>query len=1016
MTSSGWAKRTVGSVVLWLSACAPAPQSAPRPAPALGQQPAISQPAALAEETEPPSPELRTGRIPPVEHAELLVLEVRRHALDGDDQLLELLLPEFAAEVPGDSFWLGTEARLTGSSAPFQLVSRGQQAEMVLWLRRPRREAGAELMGDAYTRALGARPGHHFRFRAAAPGGAVTPGLPALWASAAVSYLASLPGAFGMSAAARLASRYKLSAGSGPPYGANAAGGPSELGELMDTFTGRAAVQAAIATRRNRVLSAARQPRTIPIEQLPGPALSRHPWRQLSGQLGGPPPDEALASAVPAEFYFVRAQSFRAFTELLSFLESFAAPAADLLDGATTERSTLARYLTELGLETGDLSRVLGPEVIHDFAICGSDPYVHQGSDVTLVFRLKSPLLFRAALLKSLTAHGSAHGGLQSSTFTHEGVPVVVARSPDGRVRRHHAVIDQLELISNSPAAIRRVISAALGKAPRLADELDFRYMLARDAAVPAELLAFVGDRFVENVVGPVQKIGEARRQLALAELTSAPVAALLYGWLLGRSPADRNELVRSGLLAPAELKHQDGSRIDWTPGAAPRSGWGTPAALEPLIDLPQVAHVSGAERDGYAQFAQQYQQRWSEYIDPIALRVSSNPRGDSKSLHAELRMLPLVSADPALRFDFAGDGRVAPPELAAGARVSVGIGETAYLRQRLGMALDLLGSQGSPIRLDWLGDYALLGVADRGELLTAVRASRETRDLPLERPASAEEWGRATSVQDEIETLSGLPVYAAIGLRSRVAAAVALTGLRRMAEDTAPGTFEWAAFAAHRGVEVVRIMARERNKELALYYALAADALIVSMNRSVMRSVIDQALDGRLPAQARAAVDSASQAPRAPNRHAQGQVVFELAPTKKGPLRTLLGWALSIASLESSASSRAAAEAVLRGAPESAHEPERSAMLSVAYLGISPLTPDGRRYRLGADGISDPLRGTLHAPEWPAVPTPESAAARVMAAFGRLRSDLSFDTEPQSIDNRVPLRSLRVRLDLTLR
>ncbi len=131
------------------------------------------------------------------------------------------------------------------------------------------------------------------------------------------------------------------------------------------------------------------------------------------------------------------------------------------------------------------------------------------------------------------------------------------------------------------------MISTILGKAPKLADEPDFQYMLARDADVPADILAFMGDRFVENVVGPAQKIAEARRQVALSELTAMPVAALLYGWVHGKSPTDKNELLRSGLLAATELQHQGGGRIDWAPGVAPRSSWGTPAALEPLIDLP---------------------------------------------------------------------------------------------------------------------------------------------------------------------------------------------------------------------------------------------------------------------------------------------------------------------------------------------------------------------------------------------------------------------------------------------
>ncbi len=1007
MSRSRLLNRTLVFGAVWVSACTP-PAAPPAAAPAATPSVAVvpAQPPQLAEETEPGGFQLRSGRIQPVEHEALLLLKVRRHVVDGDQQLLELTLPEFAAEVPGDSFWLRTEARITGSSAPFQLVSRNA-GEMVLWLRRPKSELGAEIMGDAYTPSLGAQPGHHFRFRAAAPSGPVSPELPGQWAAAAVEYLADGGGVFGTSAAQRLRARYKL-APANETWGRSRG---SELVDLMSTFSGRSAVQAALAKHRGNILSANKQPRGLPIAQLKPPELARHPWAELSKRLGSKTPQEPLAAAVPAEFYFVRAKSFSAFTEILSFVQDFGAPAADALDGASSERGSLPRYLAELGVETGDLSRVLGPEVVQDFALMGSDPYVHEGSDVTLVFRLKSPLLFRAALLKALATHGAAHGGTQSSSFSHEGVAVDVARSLNGRVRQHHAVVGELELVSNSPAAIKRVISTIQGKAPKLADELDFQYMLARDAEVPADVLAFLGDRFVETVVGPAQKIAEARRQVALAELTAAPVAALLFGWVHGKSPADKGELLRSGLLAANELSHQGGGRIDWTPGTAPRSAWGTPAALEPLLDMPQVNKVSAAERDSYAEFAQEYQRRWSQYIDPIALRLSSARRGDGRGLHAEMRVLPLVGNDEAARFDLGGDGRVSPPELASGARFSLGIGEKSPLRHELSGLLALLSNRGPDIQFDWLGDYAMVGFADRAELLVASRLSKSTRDT-IERPASAEESSRADAPRDDIDLLPGLPVYAVVGLRSRVATAVALTTVRQMVESVAPGVVEWAPFASYRGTEVVRVLGRDGRHEAALYYAIAGDALLLSFNRSVMRTLIEQALDGKLPAQGKAAVAAAAQAKA-------GQIVFELAPSKKGSLRTLLGWVLAVAAQEGARHARASAEAVLRGVPESAHKAERSAELSRVYLGTAPLTPDGRRYWLSPEGISDPLRGTAHAPEWPALPTADSAGEQVLAAFSRVRSDLTFDEEPlvqSATTGARPLRSLRARLDFWLR
>lgn len=1006
MSGSRWDVRRLTACALVAMACTP-PQAAPpkpAPAPAASHKPSPPQPAQLSEEPEPSVAEPRWGRIQPVDHAEPLALKVRRHAIDGDEQLIELVLPAFAEEVPGDLFWLGTEARITGSAAPFQLVSRGKGAEMVLWLRRPKAELAAEVMGDAYTPSVGAHPGHHFRFRAPAPSSTVAPELPAVWAAAAVDYLSQAGGAFGVGAAQRLHARYKLTT---PLYGsASDRSSPSELVDLMDTFAGRASVQAALAVRRGAILAASKQPRKLALADVKGPALERHPWEDLSKRLGVAAPEEPLAAAVPADFYFVRAKSFSAFTDMLSFVEELGAPAADLLDGSASARGSLPRYLAELGVESGDLSRVLGPEVVDDFAVTGSDPYVHEGSDVTLIFRLKSPLLFRAALLKALSTHGAAHGGTQSSSFTHEGVTVEVARSPDGRVRQHHAVVGNLELVSNSPAAIKRVISAAQGKLPKLADEPDFRYMLARDAQVPAEILGFIGDRFVENVVGPAQKIAEARRQVALAELTSAPQAALLYGWVHGKSPSDKNVLLRSGLLAPTELKHAEGARIDWAPGTAPRSTWGTPAALEPLIDLPAVTKVSPAERDSYASFAQAYQWRWSQYIDPIALRLSNLKRGDSRGVHAELRVLPLVSADDALRFDLGGDGRVEPSELASGIRFSLGIGEDSPLRRELSRGVELLASHGPGLKLDWLGDFAQLGFADRAELIAAARASRRSREWPVERPASAEELGREDTARDDLDALPGLPAYVVIGLRSRVGAAVALSAVKQLLADVAPGAVEWAPFAAYRGVEVVRVLGRDRGREIALYYALAADNLLLTFNRSVMRSLIEQAQTGKLPVQ--------NKDPKA--KRQDGQVVLELAPAKKGALRSVLSWLLSAAALDGTAQARSAAEAVLRGVPESAHKSERSAELSLAYLGTAPLTPDGRRYWLSPEGIADPLRGSAHAPEWPAVPAPESSSERVAAALSRLRSDLSFDDEPQISSTGPRLRSLRARLDLWLR
>src|SRR6185436_13166303 len=112
------------------------------------------------------------------------------------------------------------------------------------------------------------------------------------------------------------------------------------------------------------------------------------------------------------------ARDFGKFLDLLSDLESFGEPAADLLDGHSEKRSASDRYETELALERTGLTRLLGPQVVSELALVGSDPYLHEGSDVTLIFRLKNAALFSSALMGSLARRAEAHPGISESSFT----------------------------------------------------------------------------------------------------------------------------------------------------------------------------------------------------------------------------------------------------------------------------------------------------------------------------------------------------------------------------------------------------------------------------------------------------------------------------------------------------------------------------------------------------------------------------------------------------------------------
>lgn len=971
-----------------------------------------------------------------------LALEVLARTQDGRFEILKLGLPAYTSVAPdpsnyyhtgeGDLNWPAVTARLDAEPNAFAFIGtaddpaaaaaaylEGYQKRSAqrakarlpaepfrppelkvtqsLWLRRL--ISNRPIKGTLYVPASPGQAGHRVPFLARPrPGLAKGDGLERTWATAAVGFFNAHQGPFFRFASARMRQRYVGLAAEASQQGRSGARSGNELSRLMATTTGRISIQEALEADRPLYLGQRSKPASIPLERVKPPELARHPWPELLRALGRAPADEPLARATPAEFYFVRASQLGKLLDVADVVDDWGQPAADLLDSKSVERGTFARYETELGLERTALGRVLGPAVVSDLAVVGSDPYIHEGTDVTVLFRIKNGPLFEAALAAALASRAVGHGELVAKSFVEDGVTVQVTRSSDGRVRRHRASVAGIELVSNSPTAIRRVIATLQGHHPRLSDEPDFQYMLARDAGVKNDVLGYMGDRFVASVVGPAQKIAEARRQLALAELSTPGYAALLSGWLDGESPASLAALLATKLLSKAELRHADGSAIAWQPGSAASSKWGRPDALEPLIDLPPVQKVSEAEQRGYEAFAWSYASAWSDKIDPVALRVSeAKGAGKARTLTAELRVLPLLRGEYREWLEMVGRAKVLVPELESGVRGVLGIGKDASLRRELNrVGHDFIG--GDRVKFDWIGDYAVVGVSSRNELANTLRPEFARG---LERPDPEADAKRRRSLE---QALHGFPGYAVISLRSRVAAGLALTALRQNLSETAPDMAAWGEAPSYRNTAIVKVSLRGFGESAEIYYALMPNALALSLNEATLHEVVDQLLD-RPPTP----VSDAPQAERA------GQVVFDLAGDKSSALYTVLAWVVSQTALESEGRSRSLAEAIFRGAPEAAGDPARVAGLMRAYFGALARTPDGQSYVPGPDVARDPVRGTPHAPSWPELPVAGSPAERVLSQLESLRSEVAFDDEPGTAGGER-LQSLRTRVVVQLR
>jgi hypothetical protein len=974
-----------------------------------------------------------------VEHEAPIAARAVARQADGDAEILAL---EVALEAEGysdashhDLTTVVAVDAASGGPRPLAFIERAPSSALpVVWVRRPRTESGKDVTGDIYiahtVAGEAATPGHRFRFKAestsaAAPDAALSQ----RWARSFADRLRGTRGggpwhAFAADRLFALAAGSKKKAAPAAPTGPRTPAPTRRRGDdlvfLMETTTGVTSIQEALQHDRSLFVLAAKEKPSVPIAKIEPPKLAAYPFREMLAALGAPVPTEPLASAAPADFYFIRFNDLPALFALVDQLDAWATPLAHALDGRSEDRALTARYEAELGISRGPLSRSLGPEAIASVALVGSDPYLPVGSDVTAIFKVKSKALFEAGMVAALGAHAAAHGEVKSETATHAGATIRITRSADGAVKQHRAGVGDIEIVSNSLGATKAVLDAIAGKRARLSDEADFQYMLARDASVRADVLAFLSDRFVAEVIGPRQKILEARRQIALAELLTPPYASLLYGWMNGKSPASAEEITRAGLLSAQELKHGSGQAIAWKPGDPARSAWGSSAAMTPLIDLPAPTLVTEMERAAYQRFSSAYQRDWQGYIDPVMIRLAVDAAGQpGQTLTADVRILPILEGSEYREIERAvGSMRVASPPLASGARVVLGVSETAGIRRELGgfVGGGLLGGRG--LTVDWLGDWAMVGVMDRTPLATSLlQVKTPIAERPLTQAEREKEEAKPRPGGDPvIDALAQVPLFAGIELKSTTGAALAIAAARAIAQDAMPGLVTWGEWGSHRSVPMVRVSIRDpraaesasatgpHERPVNIYYAFCRSALLLSLKQDVMRALIDERLDDAGPVSAPAAK---------PGERGRPQFVLDIAPKERGPIASILMWLLAERAIVAGERSRAMAEALFRGDPGRAVDPAATRALSLALFGSAPVTPDGGLYAMAPEGVKDPARGSLYAPVWPAIPLPGSPIDKAISKLSLFHVELGFDDEARPKGSSAQIQSLHARMTL---
>jgi hypothetical protein len=395
----------------------------------------------------------------------------------------------------------------------------------------------------------------------------------------------------------------------------------------------------------------------VRIDSLTGPTIKSHPWATMLG--GRKPEVAALSKMIPSDQYFVQCRSLTSLLELLDFGDLWASHWFNQATQDATSSDVGARLRQQLAVRADPLTRPFYDLVVEQVGITGSDLFVREGSDVTLIFRLKQPELFKARLDGFLKEAEEEHEGAKRTTGKFAGVDYVHVASPDRVVHAFSAYLDdpgnpkvKLHIRSNSRVGLERVLATikrekhAGESITPLGDTDEFKYIrtLMTEGAKEEDAFVYMSDPFIRHMVGPQLKLTESRRLKTYNHLRMIGHASLMFITERGQKAKSLEELISArctpGTFGQGRLANPLGGK--YTLSADGLTGQcsvaGTPLRMTPTCEI-ALEEVTAEEAEDYRQFLAEYNQYWRTFFDPIAIRIQMT----ENKYRVETIVLPLI-------------------------------------------------------------------------------------------------------------------------------------------------------------------------------------------------------------------------------------------------------------------------------------------------------------------------------------------------------------------------------------
>ena len=375
-------------------------------------------------------------------------------------------------------------------------------------------------------------------------------------------------------------------------------------------------------------------------------------------------PVEPIAMRVPAECLYIRFGSFNNFLWFQDTLAEWGDDAQNLIESRGLDLETSKRIEEQLVVKQTELSRILGPMIVADVAIIGTDLYMREGAAFGLLFHASSSTALAADLVRQRIERLGA-GGVTEQKLTIAGKKVSYLSSADGTVRSYYAADGAYQLVATSKTLVRRFLETGAGKlgatavsaVPLRKHGQDARgtrqisldepletgtgslgasdeFRVARSVMPLVEnytAFVYLSDAFFRNMVGPHYRVETVRRLQAAADIDLVQLARLAA--TAEGLPADTIEqLSGSGILPRNFLHRLDGSRTVFEKDCEVYDSLrGRRGTFLPIPDV-EVEQVTEAEKSACEKFAEFYAERFGR-IDPTMVGIKRHALKNNREL-----------------------------------------------------------------------------------------------------------------------------------------------------------------------------------------------------------------------------------------------------------------------------------------------------------------------------------------------------------------------------------------------